>query len=112
MGKDIAQVDGVSHKLLDTILWISGTVFVTLVLGAYGFAWIVDDKQTKEKDTWRSQHAQSHRDETRETKQEINRSIESLKDELKGNQEEIKELLKSVIELQERTNSRNKENRR
>ncbi len=102
--------NNLSGKILEWILSMFGLVLATLVLGSYGFTWIVDMNQTKEKQEWRQQHNEFHKQELAEVKREMKESVESVKKELKENQNEIKELLEKIIRVQERVNMKERRN--
>lgn len=79
-----------ANKILDFVLSLFGAIIVSLVLGSYFFTWLADNYQTQEKIKWRERHEQEHRE-----------SIKEIKEELRANQQEMKNLLEKIIRLQE-----------
>lgn len=95
--------NGLSSKLLDFVLSIFGIIVVTLVLGSYGFTWLVDNSQTQEKVQWREKHEQDHRQSIQDAKAEIKQEVRELKEQLNRSQDEMKDMLEKIIRLQEQS---------
>lgn len=96
--------NGLYNKLFDWLLSVFGLILVTLVFGSYGFTWLVDLNQTKEKQDWRQQHVKDHKQELVDLKKDVKESIDSIREELRNNQSETRELLEKMIQMQERVN--------
>lgn len=104
----MSKFDNIFDKLLDWVLGVVGIVFVTLIFGSYGYVWLIDYNQTKEKEDWRNKHIDNHKQELSEIKKDINSSVSELKEELKANQRELKDLFEKMIRVQERYENFNK----
>lgn|SRR5579884_1215198 len=102
--------NGLYNKLFDWLLSVFGLILVTLVFGSYGFTWLIDTNQTKEKQDWRQQHVKDHKQELADLRKDVKESVDNMKEELRSNQAEIKELLEKMIRMQERINFKERRN--
>jgi uncharacterized protein HemX len=93
----------IMSKISDIVLNAFSVVLVTLILGSYGFTWLVDVNQTQEKTQWRDKHVQEHKQTINEIKVELKQDIKDLKEELNKSQDEMKDMLEKIIRLQEQT---------
>lgn len=102
----MTNVNGMSSKIIDSILMVFGLIIVGLLFGSFGYTWSVDSEQSKEKQVWRQQHQTDHKRELDEIRQDIRDMQKQSKEELKEKHEEIKQLLLEIVKQNKKNQGR------